>query len=72
MTTNVLTIKKGTLSIYEAFNGYYLYGRNKHGETICLGCMGDGVDDVVGEKNYNPNQSEEAMELEAAYNFLLI
>lgn len=43
--TNTPHIKRGSLRIIEAFNGYYLYGAMPNElNSVCLGGLGDGTD----------------------------
>ena len=67
-TINIPKVWRDSLELVDAFNGFYLYGDGVNGETIFLGCMGDGVGNNLFE-DYDPNDDTD---LPDAYYFELV
>ena len=60
-----MKIRTGTLNVFDAFNGFYLYGDDiVEGETF-IACMGD----TLPYDNYDPNDDDVLPE---AYGFELV
>lgn len=63
-------IKAGSLNVYEAFNGFYLYGQDASTtHQVCLGSLGDGCD-TRHPRTVSAWGSE--AELAEAYGFILV
>lgn len=65
----MIDIMEGTLEIVEACNGFYLYGYSPDTGTTFLGMLGDGVDSLFSDPDYDPNED---YDLPEAYGFNII
>ena len=59
-----LYIRRGSLKVFNARNGYYLYGVTEEGEDIYITCMCDELPENI--EVYDPNQDHDLPE---AYGF---
>ena len=72
----MIKILRGTLTVHEAINGFYLYGKAPVPDDdpmwAMVGVLGDGMDDGVDYSfpNFNPNDEDEMYA--EAYGFELV
>jgi hypothetical protein len=62
-------IIEGSLEIVEVLNGYTLYGQYMDGCPAFLAHVGDGVDSIMSDPEYDPNDDPDLPE---AYGFELV